>query len=318
VLRILAGALTVLALASPGGAAAQEQVLSGNIVGLQLPMTLDGVQVSHLTPGQYTFSLLDQSSQHSIHVRGPFDRPGMSAETVNFGTAGADGGNVAFFSPTRQIFPGIPLEDGLYRWFCDRHSDMMTGSVSVGNYLAVDVVNGGGTVTSEPAGLTCSALCGLGLPSASPPVTLTATPAPGYVFDRWSGGPCSGPGPCTLSVSGKVEVKAFFRQLTTPPPPAEVAPISLRRVRIAFVSGRRVVALRLNVRDHAQALAQLRRRGRTLASVQGHLLPGERTLKIRVPNTVKAGEATVRLSFKALGSTKTFVVLRTVTLPRPR
>ena len=78
------------------------------------------------------------------------------------------------------------------------------------------------------------------------------------------------------------------------------------------------MTLRLNVRGHAQALAQLRRRGRTLASAQGHLLPGERTLRIRVPNRVAAGQATVRLSFKALGSTKTFVVLRTVTLPRAR
>lgn len=52
--------------------------------------------------------------------------------------------------------------------------------------------SGKGTVTSSPSGIDCGATCQAGFAKGSV-VTLTATPAPGYLFLGWSG-------PCTLKV----------------------------------------------------------------------------------------------------------------------
>ena len=212
----IAGALALLALAFPGGAAAQEKVLNGDRPRAScLPMTLDGCRCRISTPGLYTFSLLDQSGQHSIHVRGPFDRPGISAETVNFGTAGPDGGNVLFaVVRLRQIFPDIPLEDGLYRWFCDRHSDMMTGSVSrreLPGRRRGDGRRDGDERSRRPR---VRGPLRTGTAACKP-----AGDAQRHAFHRLGLRPLGWADrarvrdPAPLSVSGKIEVKAFFRKL---------------------------------------------------------------------------------------------------------
>jgi hypothetical protein len=316
VLRVLTVGVCALALVFPAGAAAQQTVLDGGIEGLQLPLRLNGVTVSHLAPGDYTFSLSDRSSQHSFHVRGPYNRPGVSDETTNFGTAGADGGNVIATALNPFVFEDVALVDGLYRWFCDRHSDMMTGSVMVGNYLAVKV-EGFGFVTSDPAGLYCAADCGLGVPDGGGPVTLTASALAGSEFDHWSGGPCSGTGPCTVSVSGLVEVRAVFRKLPTPPPPpAETAPGTVKQVKVTAKRGKRIVAVTLDLTGSAAAAVQLRAGGKTVATVSSNLATGRRTVKIAVPKKTKAGPATVRVSLTRTGSAKTFVVNRAIRLPK--
>jgi len=68
---------------------------------------------------------------------------------------------------------------------------------------------GTGTVVSAPAGISCGSVCsqtfGMGAT-----VTLTATPAAGSVFTGWSGGGCSGTGPCTVTVTGATTVSAAF------------------------------------------------------------------------------------------------------------
>ena len=55
---------------------------------------------------------------------------------------------------------------------------------------------GNGTVTSDSYGIQCGRDC---MSSFLTPVTLTATPAAGSVFDGWSGS-CAGTGTCTLPV----------------------------------------------------------------------------------------------------------------------
>ena len=318
-MRLLALGFAVVALVIPSGAFAQAQdTLHGSIAGLTFPLRLNstfGPSVTHLPTGSYSLSLVDNARTHSIHVIGPLDRPGVPPGKVNFGTAGPDGSDVPFASPSPQEWINVPLEHGLYRLFCDLHGDLMNSYFPVGNYLSAEVSGGQGRITG-PSGMGCTYRCGIGLPDGSPPVSLTATPAPGYEFAGWFGGPCSGTGSCAVSVSGLVEVKAVFRELPAPPPPpAEVASARLTEVKVGKVARARVVTLRLAVDTQTEVTAQLRRSDAVLSSARATLLPGQRAIKLRVPARVKAGRASVRLSLMGAGSSKTFVLSRAIRLP---
>ena len=213
------------------------------------------------------------------------------------------------------MFDDVPLTNGQYRWFCDRHSDMMTGSVTVGNYLSVDVV-GLGSVSSFPVDFLCRSSCGLGVPDGAAPITLAATPQPGYRFDHWENGPCSGDGDCTVTVAGLVQVSAVFKKLPVPPPTEETTPGTIKRVKVSATRGKRLVAVTLDLTASAATTAQLRVGGRMIAAASGNLAAGSRTLKIRVPKSAKAGPATVRVTFKRTGSAKTFSATRSIRLPK--
>lgn len=65
-----------------------------------------------------------------------------------------------------------------------------------------------GTVTSSPAGINCGTTCTAGFAGDSP-VTLTATPREGYLFNGWSGA-CTGNGACTLNLAADTHVTATF------------------------------------------------------------------------------------------------------------
>lgn len=71
---------------------------------------------------------------------------------------------------------------------------------------------GGGTVTSAPAGISCSATCKADF-TVGTPITLTAKPATGSTFGGWTG--CTrnptNPRQCTLTLSADTTVKATFR-----------------------------------------------------------------------------------------------------------
>jgi hypothetical protein len=68
---------------------------------------------------------------------------------------------------------------------------------------------GSGAVTSDPAGIDCGSDCTESLPEGTK-VTLTAAPAPGSVFDHWTGGGCTGSGACTTTMSTARTAKAVF------------------------------------------------------------------------------------------------------------
>jgi hypothetical protein len=72
--------------------------------------------------------------------------------------------------------------------------------------LAVSV-SGGGTVTSEPAGINCPGTCSAQYSSGTA-VSLTATPGPGTSFAGWSGA-CGG-GSCSLTMTGDQSTTASF------------------------------------------------------------------------------------------------------------
>lgn len=73
--------------------------------------------------------------------------------------------------------------------------------------------NGSGTVKSVPEGIDCGTRCTLSVTSGSS-VSLTATPATGSVFSGWTGGGCTGTGPCNTTLSAATSVTATFT-LTT-------------------------------------------------------------------------------------------------------
>jgi hypothetical protein len=72
--------------------------------------------------------------------------------------------------------------------------------------------SGAGAVTSSLGGLDCAAACE-GMFRTGATVTLTARPDPGSSFAGWSGGGCSGTGPCTVTISASTAVEARFDAL---------------------------------------------------------------------------------------------------------
>ena len=69
--------------------------------------------------------------------------------------------------------------------------------------------SGTGTVTSNPSGIFCPGTCAAEFATGTT-VTLTATPTNGSTFDGWSGGGCTGTGPCVVAIVGDQTVTATF------------------------------------------------------------------------------------------------------------
>ena len=69
--------------------------------------------------------------------------------------------------------------------------------------------SGGGSVSSNPAGIDCGATCSAGYADGTS-VTLTASAAAGSVFAGWSGAGCSGTGACTTTLGSNQSVTANF------------------------------------------------------------------------------------------------------------
>jgi hypothetical protein len=73
---------------------------------------------------------------------------------------------------------------------------------------------GSGTVTSNPAGISCGSDCSETYASGTN-VTLSATPDGGSTFAGWSGGGCSGADPCSVTMSETRNVTAAFEPMVT-------------------------------------------------------------------------------------------------------
>lgn len=82
--------------------------------------------------------------------------------------------------------------------------------------LKVAIPNGGGTVTSSPAGISCPGVCSSTF-TASAAVTLTTAASSGYRFAGWANGGCRGLAVCVVTSTsplqgqgGKYSPAAFF------------------------------------------------------------------------------------------------------------
>jgi hypothetical protein len=74
-------------------------------------------------------------------------------------------------------------------------------------------VHGLGTVTSAPAGITCTSACSAGF-APNTGVALTAIAAAGWKFTGWQGA-CTGTGPCSVTLASDTTVNAEFLPLYT-------------------------------------------------------------------------------------------------------
>ena len=83
-------------------------------------------------------------------------------------------------------------------------------------YLTVSLAGaGGGSVTSSPAGIGCATAC-LRAFDPGTPVTLTPARLLGSRFAGWSGGVCTGRGPCVVPLMTDATVIATFEPLALP------------------------------------------------------------------------------------------------------
>jgi hypothetical protein len=83
---------------------------------------------------------------------------------------------------------------------------------------------GSGTVESEPAGIACAAACHYNV-AVGTSLTLIGQAASGSEFVEWSGGGCTGSGPCNVDVSSDSTVTANFapeRRFEIDPIPAPI------------------------------------------------------------------------------------------------
>ena len=85
---------------------------------------------------------------------------------------------------------------------------------------------GTGTVTSTPTGIDCGSSCAASFTTGTA-VSLTATPAAGWIFMGWSGAGCAGTGSCSLTLTTATTVRATFAP----------APVTLTVIRAGLGSG---------------------------------------------------------------------------------
>jgi hypothetical protein len=89
--------------------------------------------------------------------------------------------------------------------------DASSDAASIVSLAVTKAGNGSGTVTSNPAGVSCGSDC-LEAYSFGTIVTLTATPDAGSIFDGWKGGGCTGTDPCVVTLATDTSITATFRK----------------------------------------------------------------------------------------------------------
>lgn len=115
-LRRMLIAATLVALAAPGLAQAQNPVLRATVgPGFTIEMTnAAGGPLGNVQPGTYDIIVRDLSSEHNFHLTGP----GVNRATT--------------VGETTTVTWTVTLADGVYTFVCDPHRTEMRGSFTVG------------------------------------------------------------------------------------------------------------------------------------------------------------------------------------------
>lgn len=180
----------------------------------------------------------------------------------------------------------------------------------------------GGSVVSGDEAIECGATCSHVYENGAP-VTLTATPAEGFEFAGWSGGGCSGAGPCEVSMYVNQTVTASFVRPPAPgpevppssgPPPRPTPPLPLPNTKVIGAKidkANRKAAFRFEGTEETRsfqcklirpAVNGRRAKPRFAAcakkTVFKHLAPGRYTLQVRALNATGADPTPAKRNFK--------------------
>lgn len=151
---------------------------------------------------------------------------GAGSGRVTTTPAGIDCGSdcsEAFSIGATVTFTATPATGSTFEGWSGACSGTGTCALTIGTTVAVTATfalddfsltvapagTGGGAVTSDPAGIDCGTDCTEEYPFGTM-VELTATPAVDSTFVGWSGGGCTGTGPCTTTIAGDVTITPTF------------------------------------------------------------------------------------------------------------
>ena len=175
--------------------------------------------------------------------------------------------------------------------------------------LNVDV-DGSGTVTSAPGGITCPADC-QGPFAQGSKVTLAADPGTGYQLADWNGGGCNGTGACVVTMGQAQAVEAVFTRA-----PVQATFTRSRVVQNGPRLARRSLVVRVASLETVGVNVRVSRFGTTLKNVTYRRQEaGPHTIVLVFPNRIAAGPARVQVTFmNSIGTRK--VQSRPIELPR--
>jgi hypothetical protein len=123
----------------------------------------------------------------------------------------------------------------------------VTATFSLNQIHSVTITKSGtgyGRITGSPSGIDCGSVCSSAYNQGTV-VTLTATPENGCIFTGWSGGGCSGTGPCITTLNADITIAATFLAAQTGTPKITVSPKSINfgSVGIDSVSGPKTITI---------------------------------------------------------------------------
>jgi hypothetical protein len=172
------------------------------------------------------------------------------------------------------------------------------GPTPGGGNLSV-TIQGGGTVTSDPPGISCGTICSATF-SGTGSVLLTESPLAGWSFVRWEGCTSVQGTICSITLGGSKSVKAVFRD-------SAVLASLLEASTRSGPGDARYAEILLRVRESVRVRLQLVRHGVVLASKVVSLQNGTRRITLRIRHSIAGGRATLQVIVTDdAGNTRTF------------
>ena len=206
------GLLGLLGLGGPSCSPSGTAGIDGILVRLHPSIITDTAARADLTATAKSPAGQDAAMAQSFTQR-PFDVLGV---TFPAGTRGPTSYQLGLFDDAScQLASGQASytldSDGVFEVPLAMTASSLCGSGAKVDVQVANLSGGSGSVSSAPAGINCQG-GGTGCSASfakGTQVTLTATASTG-AFAGWSGGTCTGLGPCTFTVAQDVQIQAIF------------------------------------------------------------------------------------------------------------